>query len=257
MPLRVIAIDWSGNKNLSQQKKKIWLAEADGKSLIRLSNGLSREKLIDDLVDSIKPNAQVVVGFDFAFSFPSWFVTKHGCSSVPEFWSIVEQKAERWLHDLEHPFWGKNAKRPNGLELFRRTELQLQGKGHRPTSVFQIVGASQVGCGSLRGMPVLSRLRKAGFSIWPFDPPGYPLVVEIYPRLLTGPVVKLNPIQRRERLANYQLSTEQCHKAASSDDAFDATVSALEMARHLSEFDSLKRATDRQILLEGMIWYPH
>ena len=34
----------------------------------------------------------------------------------------------------------------------------------------------------------LRELQDAGFSVWPFDPPRLPLVVEIYPRWLTGPV---------------------------------------------------------------------
>ncbi|MEX0750548.1 MAG: hypothetical protein WD359_07030, partial [Dehalococcoidia bacterium] len=57
-------------------------------------------------------------------------------------------------------------------------------------------GAGAVGTGSLRGMPMLHRLHAAGMHIWPYDDPGYPLVIEIYPRLLTGPVRKSSPQAR-------------------------------------------------------------
>lgn len=73
----------------------------------------------------------------------------------------------------------------------RRTDREAPAIGGiRPKSVFQIGGAGAVGTGSLRGMPILKRLRDAGFAVWPFDAPRWPCVVEIYPRLLTGAVNK-------------------------------------------------------------------
>jgi hypothetical protein len=50
--------------------------------------------------------------------------------------------------------------------------------------VFQIGGAGAVGTDSVRGTPHLLTLAKAGFSIWPFDPPHHLMVIEIYPRAL-------------------------------------------------------------------------
>jgi hypothetical protein len=64
---------------------------------------------------------------------------------------------------------------------FRRTEREVRVPGTQPKSVFQLVGAGQVGRGSLYGMQALHRLTGAGFRIWPFDPPALPLAVEIYP----------------------------------------------------------------------------
>ena len=45
-------------------------------------------------------------------------------------------------------------------------------------------------------------------------------------------------------------------RAASSEDAFDAAVSALVMARHIDELAAPPRATDPQVKLEGLIWHP-
>ena len=83
-------------------------------------------------------------------------------------------------------------RRPAGQEQFRRTEATIAAVGGiRPKSTFQIGGAGSVGTGSVRGFPILARLRAGGFTIWPFDvAPTPPVAVEIYPRALTGAVVK-------------------------------------------------------------------
>ena len=107
-------------------------------------------------------------------------------------------------------------------------------------------------------MPHLTRLRSAGFSIWPFHEPTVPLVIEIYPRLLTGPVRKSSPHDRvaylREGFPEIPAHLESV--AASSDDAFDAAVSAVVMARHVDELLGLERTTDPLELIEGRIWWP-
>jgi catechol 2,3-dioxygenase-like lactoylglutathione lyase family enzyme len=74
-----------------------------------------------------------------------------------------------------------------------------RGNNHEEVVFFQIGGAGAVGTGSLRGMQHLADLAHAGFSIWPFDRPGWPLAVEIYPRLFTPGVVKSRHRARRHR----------------------------------------------------------
>ena len=107
-------------------------------------------------------------------------------------------------------------------------------------------------------MPYLARLHAAGFSVWPFHERGSHLAVEIYPRLLTGPVTKSSHADRERYLSggSWRLSSEQVALAASSEDAFDAAVSALIMSLHQAELARLDRATDRTELLEGLIWSP-
>jgi predicted nuclease with RNAse H fold len=139
-------------------------------------------------------------------------------------------------------------------EQFRRTELALRRRGLLPKSVFQIGGWGAVGTGSIRGMPLLLRLREAGAAIWPFDPPGWPLVLEIYPRLLTGPVVKSRPAARQAYVARWYPNLAEWSIA--SEDAFDAAVSALVMARHADNLAALPSEPDHELRLEGRIWYP-
>jgi diadenosine tetraphosphate (Ap4A) HIT family hydrolase len=107
-------------------------------------------------------------------------------------------------------------------------------------------------------MPVLSQLSGAAFSIWPFESADRPLVVEIYPRFLTGDVVKSDPAKRRAYLLREysDLEPQWMEIAASSEDAFDAAVSALVMARHAEAFLQLPDAANQQQKLEGLIWHP-
>jgi hypothetical protein len=183
------------------------------------------------LVELARETPRMVVGFDFCFSFPAWFVREeHGVMSGPEFWKRVvdEGFGERWLarDAVDRRFWGKpglgrKGARPaefSGEHLHRmlratdidckivaeipEAERQARVKGITPKSVFQIGGSGSVGTASLRGFPVLLRLCEAGFCVWPFDAPGLlekaarPLVVEMYTRLNTGAVNKSNAAAR-------------------------------------------------------------
>jgi hypothetical protein len=249
----VIAVDWSGARD---PRGKLWLAEVQEGHVLRLDPVDSREAVVNDLVRFSERCPQGVVGIDFAFSMPAWFVRRHGCSTAGAFWDVVAEHGESWLDHCEEPFWGRpGIKRPQSIEHFRQTELDIPG---RPKSCFQVGGAGAVGTGSLRGMPFLKRLRAAGFAIWPFDPPKPPLVVEIYPRLLTGPIVKSQAPRRREYLAVHwpQLRGDLLDRAIRSEDAFDAVVSAFVMDRDRALFSLLPAEVDEARRLEGVIWAP-
>ena len=82
-------------------------------------------------------------------------------------------------------------------------------------------------------------------------------MIEIYPRLLTGPVTKSSRDSRRQYLAKKfpHPSADWRKVAGSSEDAFDAVVSALVMAKRIPELETLGQASDPVDLLEGRIWY--
>jgi len=176
--------------------------------LVYLENGRTREEVIAAVAASVHEHREVVVGFDFAFSFPAWFVHERGLRDVGSLWDLVGAVGEEWLAECRPPFWGRaGAKKPVLREHLRETDKACDPvSGITPKSVFQIGGAGAVGTASIRGMPYLGRLRQAGFSIWPFDPPRLPLVVEIYPRALTGEVNKSDALARREYLKHWALS---------------------------------------------------
>ena len=259
--MRLIAVDWSGA--LLGAQHHIWLAESRERGSWTGSNRAAHVSISTSYLRAdLDHDPQVVVGLDFGFAFPAWFMRQLGVGSGPELWAHVAEHGERWLAECAPPFWGRvgSPRRPmlDGPH-YRRTELGVPRlAGIAPKSMFQIGGAGSVGTGSIRGMPLLHALHTAGAHVWPFDPPGWPLVLEIYPRLLTGPVVKSHAPSRQSFLAQHYpyLRRDHAETAAASEDAFDAAVSALVMAEHAAELAQLPEELDPDLRLEGRIWHP-
>ncbi len=252
---RIIAIDWSGA--VTGAAKKIWLAEARGGDIVRLESGRTRAGVTEHLIALKAESERLVVGLDFAFSLPEWFLRQRSFASAPLLWQrLAAGAADRWLAACEPPFWGKpGCPKPPLVESGHRlTDTSMKAK-----SVFQVGGAGAVGTGSLRGMCELHRLRDAGFHVWPFDAPALPLLIEIYPRILTGPVIKSDWTARHDFLAGdrfHSVSESMRTLAATTEDAFDAAVSALAMDAHRDELLALPTVAHPQLRLEGAIWRP-
>jgi hypothetical protein len=284
---RIVAVDWSGRVDKSGQRKSIWMGiwtkDASGNARVTLEGNRTRTQVIDQLIALAEETPRMVVGVDFCFSYPAWFVREVGARSAREFWKIVSEEGEGWLSkDCPHSyFWGKPGKKNTCFtghdagRMFRRADhaCKIRSeildpkqrdkiKGIAPKSPFQTGGAGAVGTGSLRGIPELYRLSQSGFSVWPFDVPKYPLVLEIYPRLLTGEVKKSNASARREYLVRKQtkraeyaaLTGHVIETACNGEDAFDALVSVMEMSLRHKSFGRLKQAADIETLIEGAVW---
>jgi hypothetical protein len=259
--IRTIAIDWSGKARGAE--KSIWLAEAACGQLLRLENGRTRDQIADWLIDEARRTPLMVVGLDFAFSAPAWYIREQGFADATALWAAMDAGlGEELLAACGTPLWGRRRKRrppqDDARPQFRATDGAHRIGSIAPKSVFQIGGAGAVGTGSLRGMPVLHRLHRDGFRIWPFCAAGLPRLVEIYPRLLTGPVRKARADARAHYMAERfpHMDGELARRAASTDDAFDAAVSALVMSNHSGALRDLPAAADEQQRLEGLIWAP-
>jgi hypothetical protein len=253
----VLAVDWSGRR--TGEARHLWTAEAAGGLLLGLEAGRTRDQLVDELLARVAGGEPLVVGFDFSFSLPAWFLDAHGHAGAPELWAAATADGERWLRECPPPFWGRpGLRRPDGQEQLRVTEARLGAvRGVRPKSTFQIGGAGSVGTGSVRGFPSLARLRAGGFAIWPFDTPAAPPVaVEIYPRALTGAVVKRDPAARIAYLDQRypDLSAPLRDQAVASEDAFDAAVSAMVMSGHEAALRTLEPPADPAAIREGWVW---
>jgi hypothetical protein len=251
----VLAVDWSGRA--SGERRHLWTAEAHDGELLRLEAGRTRTEVVDELVARASERPGVVVGFDFSFSLPEWFLRDCGFADARALWDAAARDGEVWLRDCEAPFWGRPGRpRPPLPCHLRRTEATLAAVGGiRPKSSFQVGGAGSVGTGSLRGFPALARLQDAGYAIWPFDAPARPPVaVEIWPRAFTGPVVKSDARARAAHLDQHfpGLATGLRDAAVGSDDAFDAAVSAVVMSRHEAALRALPRRDDA--CGEGWVW---
>lgn len=281
----------------------VWTASARGRKpgkldggTILLESGRTRAELAEWLIALAARTPRMVVGVDCCFSYPAWFLREHACATVYEFWEkVAAGHGELWLTDAaatrDERFWGRPHKRPAQFSgagyrtMMRQTDWEnkveqaLAGgdparaalmQGVQPKSPFQIGGSGSVGTGSLRAMQWLLHLRAAGFRVWPFEGANLastqpqPLLVEMYTRLLTGPVKKANPAAR---LAYLELRRAQdplyaaltrtvITKAENSEDAFDALVCCVEMTRHRTQFAALKASQNPTLRLEGETWRP-
>ena len=253
--MRVVGVDWSGKRKGAEEF--IWLAEARDGRLTELRCGLSREALVALLIEMAAEDRRMAVGLDFAFGFPAWWSAQRGWSSGGETWRAIRAEGEQLLAACEHPFWGRPGKpnpHPKG-RLYRRTDLE-EGDG-TAKSPFQIGGAGAVGTGSIRGMPHLLTLVESGFEIWPFAA-GWPRVTEIYPRVLAGPVRKSRWADRHQFLLRRfpEQPRDLLERAAGSEDAFDAAVSALVMSENELGLAELTPAAGGDHAIEGKIWRP-
>lgn len=221
------------------------------------------------LADKARAEETVVIGLDFAFSFPEWYLQHRQLVGARGLWGLAGAEGEEWLNGNTWPFWGRCGrylKFPEDLgqhPQFRRTEEDHPD--FQPSSVFHVSGGGDVGTGTIRGLPALSRLQAAGAAIWPFNNanPGGATVIEIYPRLFYGRALTNNgSVQGRNDRTNFleenhpHLEQHWKDTMIGSADAFDAGVSALVMSEHAGELCHLQAAAQPPYSVEGIIWSP-
>ncbi len=203
------AIDWSGAAGERHHGIAVALCGADGAApqLVRPGHRWSRREVLDWLLKDLP--ADCLVGLDLGISlafadrgafFPGWARSPPDARAL---WSLVEEICAGDPHlsagsFVDHPEAAQRFRRHGGRECaqfgangqrggrgrFRLTEVEQERQGCKPTSNFNLVGASQVGKSSLTGMRVLHRL--AGkLPVWPIDPlpERGPVVTEIYTAL--------------------------------------------------------------------------
>ena len=168
---RFIGVDWSGARG--PRLPGLQVAEAQsGRSAPRLvpcpdGKHWTRAAFVAWIVESMQMPDRVLVGFDFAFSFPridrgSFFP---GVSDSPENATDLWQRVECICRDSEGfyaaPFVENtpySAYFQGGDRYERRQRLTdrhcLEAGLGRPESIFRLVGPAQVAKGSLAGMRV-------------------------------------------------------------------------------------------------------
>ena len=152
--MRVLAVDWSGKS--TGEAESIWLAEVRDGELTTLANGRGRESVVEHVVGLAEKDPEIIVGLDFAFSFPKWWCDSRGWSDERSVWRAMTREAEGLLAACEYPFWGHPAKPcPHPPQRrFRRTETE---DTKTAKSVFQIGGAPKTRPGPASVSPSLSR----------------------------------------------------------------------------------------------------
>jgi len=195
------AIDWSGATGERHRGIAVAMMAANDPAphLVRPSHVWSRGEVLAWLVEEAP--SQTIFGFDLGQSlpfadagafFPGWADSPPDARAL---WAMVEAICADEPHlgvstFVDHPDIARHFRRHGNREgdlfgggrgRFRVTEAGQSAMGCSPTSNFNLVGAAQVGKGSLSGMRLLHRLPRE-IAVWPIDP--LPLsgkvVVEIY-----------------------------------------------------------------------------
>ena len=199
----VYSFDWSGGGRHCDPTRTIAVFGGHAGDVPELPRGRdgrwSRVHAFEYLCDRAEHAAKqgpILVGMDFAFSFP--FAEKNhafpdGSAARAAFWQAV--RAAAWPDDrgtadgyvLDNPNEGHFRRQIGGnhnrqivtgaqynANAFRLTERAAMQGDARPCCVFNLIGANQVGKGSICGIAVLKKL--AGYClqhhlplvIWPF-----------------------------------------------------------------------------------------
>jgi hypothetical protein len=134
-----------------RRKRDIAVAVAQHGRLEEIEVGRNRNEVATWLIERQRQLeedfgvAEMVVGFDFAFSFPRWFLHDAGLPPPPTLWSeINEERAECWLSgQAPWPFWGRG-------DAQKKTELA----GDRAFRATELEAAAGQGIGPKVGLPV-------------------------------------------------------------------------------------------------------
>ena len=266
-PRRCVGVDWSGAADRRAAARAIWCAVVDDGHLVALETGRDRRQTTARLIELVFEEPETVIGLDFCFSAPAWFLDAHGMRSAGELWRWAARQAESdpgFVRGLPAPFWGPSIRPRPAIPgpTLRATEAAVAASGTRPASVFQITGPGSVGAQSLLGMPELMALCDAGVSVWPFDAPRLPVAVEVFPRALAR---RLAPTGTRRGGPGFRAAVVDRHADAfgpwadvvrGNQDAFDAAVAAVGLACGRDLVGQLARTRDDQDLREGAILLP-
>ncbi len=274
------AIDWSGAAGERHHGIAVALCAAGnaGPSLVRPGHRWSRGEVLIWLREQLP--ADTLVGIDMSLSFafedrgayfPGW---DRSPADARGLWALVEEVSANEPHlcaagFADHPAAAAHFRRPGGREgalfggglgRFRATEHGQARAGCRPYSNFNLVGAAQVGKGSMAGMRLLHRL-SGNLAIWPFDPlpRSGPVLVEIYTTLAAiaaGRTAGRSKIRDQTALdsALVRLGSHPLHRTGPiADHASDALLAAawLRSAAHDGELWSPPHLTPEIARREG------
>ena len=209
---RFVGMDWSGERGPGLPGLQVAMATAGWcpPRLVPPPDGRknwTRGVFMNWLVETLSGNDRVLVGLDFAFSFPRHdrgeFFPDVSDPDAPstafDLWRRVDDLcgakgkdffAGAFVEEGRYaPYFLLPGKRGARYEhRLRMTDERCGQKGLRsPETVFKLVGPRQVGKGSLAGMRVFHHLRRKmpRLCVWPFDrlpkSRSVAVAVEVYP----------------------------------------------------------------------------
>ena len=256
-----VGVDWSGARGPRLPGLQVAMAKA-GRSAPRLvpspdGQHWTRSAFADWFVEILSPNGRVLVGFDFAFSFPrfdrgEFFPNVPDApSTVADLWLCVDDVCEA-TGDFFAGAFVEGSRYARYFQGGVRYEPRLRitdercrrvGLG-RPESIFRLVGPAQVAKGSLAGMRVLHYLRfkVPHLCIWPFDrlPESRSVIVavDMYPgafvRISSAARGKVRDMQTLNQVLEFYGSAPLRGRIlddGSEDDKADALIAAAALRR--------------------------
>lgn len=228
---RFVIVDWSAASSPVTGADSIWSVTFDarvrrGEAVNHPTRSDARNHLIDVLTAS--PGTRTLLGIDVSLGYPAGFAARTGIddAATPPWlatWQHIaaelnddhRNRNNRWqvAADLNRRlgvphFWGapaahagphltrtKPARTAAHLPDLRAAEARLARLGHRPFSIWQLLGVGSVGSQSLTAIPVMHQLRThpmlAGrCAVWPFETglrlPARPdiVITEVWPSSL-------------------------------------------------------------------------
>lgn len=272
---RFVGIDWSGAARTSGQQIYVAEAHRHGGRITLHSVIRARDRAaVEDFLrggpleppptwegwpgpTDLSGRSAHLVGLDFAFGFPAAF--RHPDRAEGWEWRDLGHLADLLDGDGASSVRERVCADPLLADQFRvergspaQMHMRLTdealanaepGTWMRPESVFNLVGPSQVGIGSITGIAMLHRLRAAErIAVWPFDDEprldaARVVLAEIYPRMWLDRGIRKNELPERVRQLEawehkgivYRSRAEQA--ALSSGDALDAAAAAIGLAR--------------------------
>lgn len=213
----VAIVDWSASNGPARApgENTIWIGTATsaGTTARHFPTRAAAEAHLTSLIDSERSaGRRLLLGFDFAFAYPSGFARRLTGSASPRAvwqWLAEHLTDEGNLNNRFHladrinatfgqgPFWGRPGTLPlphlperktadhAALGIAEHRAAERAVKGAQP--VWKLFTTGSVGGQSLTGLPMIHRLsRREGTAVWPFDPIGNAptILAEVYPSLL-------------------------------------------------------------------------
>jgi hypothetical protein len=250
-----VGVDWSGERGPGTRRLQVAICGPGDDAPALVANPAGGSWTRPDLAAWLAgqaENARVACGLDFSFCFPwedrqAYFP---GFADDPEdhcgFWNLVEAMSI----DEESLFGGGIAHVAPFDSHFRRgivtgaaysrrlrvTEARTRALGlGTAESVFNLVGARQVGKSSLSGMRTLRLLKQGGgAAVWPFDDTESARLVmlETFPtafvRMAGGGAGKVRDPERLNRILGYfgsaPISGNHDDRFSLTDDMTDALI---------------------------------
>ena len=196
---RFIGIDWSGAKGSRHPGISLAICaigDAAPELVTPPGRYWSREGVRNWLL-SLEGDA--LIGFDFSYAPPfvergAYLPGDETPTNAKAFWAYVDTVSDdedlgaasflEQRHRRHFYFGATDGAKADYRHLRQCETLYNDGRGGKPATVFDAIGAAQVAKASFAGMRLLHHLNRA-LPVWPFDPRPErgPAIVEIYTRI--------------------------------------------------------------------------